>query len=525
MSSSEVVDEAHSSFGVDGNQSSSSSTNTNNTPPSLNNHQPNQNHHHQQQQQQFTDGAVASVIGKTTTLTTNNNNFSSSDADNLNISNHRSHETADKKLSLIHNNKKIMSNGCNVNKKTNSSFKIHQNDDKDDEDANETDDDDENEASTSNNFNSNEKGEVIVVKQTISTNDESERTTQEGEYDDLHKKALAHYYAKLNRRDEEDDDDDWRQDSSSSSPPIRERSVSDVINVQQLQQQQQTKNDNTVNYNNSNNHNNSEVETDNNSKRTVGSQQHYQKVSSSYDQRRSASPMVAAAAAATAATITNYPVSGASPFFANPFVAPFSAHLPQAQIVNDDGSINSSLGIFNGVDSNNVRMNPYSGGFYISPQYYQELFQQYMRAVNAAGHNVGVSPASEQGDVIYDDTNYETTPSSTAEIQRIRSSTDPTDVGHTVGVQQQPIDRRLSSSVDHSSTFRSSEQSAFEEVQQSRRPTTINEAQQKIILNQQSANSADAGNNDSSIGKRLAEQMEANIFAQELAKKVNNHHT
>lgn len=318
----------------------------------------------------------------------------------------------------------------------------------------------------------------------------------------LHQKALAHYYAKMGRGR---NIDDWRQENSTSpTPPSRERSVSDVI-------LKSSTNDNSFNESTSANNG---VGVDKRTGQKISPSSHHDDRHNNHhhhhqhqSRQSSSSPMAAAAAAAAVGASFPPPhVVGSSPFFANPFVAPFSAHLPQAQMVaGDDGSVNSS-GIFNGMDSSNVRMNPYSGGFYISPQYYQELFQQYMRAVNAAGHTVGVSPASEQGEVVFDDTEE-----CLNDIQqRLRSSTEPTNVQTATDVSPVSTMYRRSSSADNGTgagncgVVHRSEQSAFDDVSK------------KATGDQPSENFS-----KEFVGKRLAEQIDANLFANELVKKVN----
>uniref|UniRef100_A0A914BYT2 Uncharacterized protein n=1 Tax=Acrobeloides nanus TaxID=290746 RepID=A0A914BYT2_9BILA len=88
-------------------------------------------------------------------------------------------------------------------------------------------------------------------------------------------------------------------------------------------------------------------------------------------------------------TFSNVP-SPAPPYFANPFVAPF---MPQAQQSATSNVVSGSVpsgnspsstpptntSPFPGVDHADYRMNPFTGGYYLSPSQYQEMMQQYMQ--------------------------------------------------------------------------------------------------------------------------------------------------
>lgn len=90
------------------------------------------------------------------------------------------------------------------------------------------------------------------------------------------------------------------------------------------------------------------------------------------------------------------------PFFANPFMVPFAPHLPQANVSEQSPSNEKCTPEEWNSNMAGVRRNPDSGGFYLHPQYYHELLQQYLRnmAITDAGTeeaNVHVPGSNEEG--------------------------------------------------------------------------------------------------------------------------------
>lgn len=79
------------------------------------------------------------------------------------------------------------------------------------------------------------------------------------------------------------------------------------------------------------------------------------------------------------------------PFFANPFMVPFAPHLPQANVSQQSPSNEKSTPEEWNANMVGVRRNPDSGGFFLHPQYYHELLQQYLR--NMAVADVGTEEA------------------------------------------------------------------------------------------------------------------------------------
>ncbi len=95
------------------------------------------------------------------------------------------------------------------------------------------------------------------------------------------------------------------------------------------------------------------------------------------------------------------------PFLVNPFMAPY---LPQPQYGGFGQNSEEQVEANREMDPG-FQYNPYSGGYFLTPTQYQEMMQQYLQSVLAAGgaamsfpSGAGLSPASEPGDVIFDDT-------------------------------------------------------------------------------------------------------------------------
>ncbi len=95
------------------------------------------------------------------------------------------------------------------------------------------------------------------------------------------------------------------------------------------------------------------------------------------------------------------------PFLVNPFMAPY---LPQPQYGGFGQTSEEQVEANREMDPG-FQYNPYSGGYFLTPTQYQEMMQQYLQSVLAAGGaamsfpgGAGLSPASEPGDVIFDDT-------------------------------------------------------------------------------------------------------------------------
>lgn len=83
----------------------------------------------------------------------------------------------------------------------------------------------------------------------------------------------------------------------------------------------------------------------------------------------------------------NFP--GAAPFFANPFIT--SPFMPQ-QPAGLDGrtsispTSSPSPNDLNGVPRSDFRVNPLTGGYFLSPAQYQQMMQEYMQLMMSASN-------------------------------------------------------------------------------------------------------------------------------------------
>ncbi|KAI6234463.1 hypothetical protein M3Y99_00797700 [Aphelenchoides fujianensis] len=97
-------------------------------------------------------------------------------------------------------------------------------------------------------------------------------------------------------------------------------------------------------------------------------------------------PSTSSSEGTSSAQGVNFP--GAAPFFANPFMAPF---MPQ-QPVGLDGrtsispTSSPSPNDLNGVPRADFRVNPLTGGYFLSPAQYQQMMQDYMQLMMSASN-------------------------------------------------------------------------------------------------------------------------------------------
>uniref|UniRef100_A0A1I7RL72 PDZ domain-containing protein n=1 Tax=Bursaphelenchus xylophilus TaxID=6326 RepID=A0A1I7RL72_BURXY len=72
----------------------------------------------------------------------------------------------------------------------------------------------------------------------------------------------------------------------------------------------------------------------------------------------------------------------APPFFSNPFMAPFLPQQPNGVYQSSSPQMNGQMP--SGQEKTEFRVNPLTGGYFLSPQQYQEMMQQYMHGLLVA---------------------------------------------------------------------------------------------------------------------------------------------